>query len=63
MSCKGCGYVTCVCNVRVAHRKGCRFRRAAELTFELACEHGFQACPKCDPCDCGASAAATPGMT
>jgi hypothetical protein len=52
--CIVCGHVTCVCGLRLKHRKGCRFLRAAELSVELACDHGFQACPICDPCDCGA---------
>lgn len=62
MKCRGCGYVTCVCNVQIAHRPGCRYRRAALLTVELACEHGYQACPTCDPCTCGASKEATKGI-
>jgi hypothetical protein len=52
--CPGCGYVTCVCEIRTKHSDGCRFRRAASLSFELECEHGLQACPICDSCDCGA---------
>lgn len=45
--------VNCVCQVLQQHNPGCRFRVAAGLSFELACEHGFQACPICDPCTCG----------
>lgn len=43
---------SCTCEVTMLHRKGCRFRRAATLSVELACPHGFQACPECDPCRC-----------
>lgn len=49
-----CGYITCICWVFEKHEEGCRFRRAAALKVELACDHGFQACPECDPCTCGA---------
>lgn len=42
-----------VCDIRKEHKKRCRYRRAAELSVELACDHGAQACPTCDPCTCG----------
>ena len=55
VGCKGCGNLaTCICALRKKHAPTCRFRRAAELSFELACDHGLQACPECDPCTCGA---------
>lgn len=50
-----CGNLaTCTCQLEVKHKAHCRFLRAAKLSVELACKHGFQACPECDPCDCGA---------
>lgn len=53
-SCAKCGHLTgCVCTLKKEHKKGCLFRRAALLSVEVACPHGFQACPKCDPCRCG----------
>jgi hypothetical protein len=53
-SCAVCSNLaTCICSVRRKHSKECRFRRAAELSVEFECEHGLQACPECDPCDCG----------
>lgn len=53
--CLICGNLAnCTCSIAEKHAEGCRFRRAAELSVELACEHGFQACVICDPCDCGA---------
>ena len=53
-SCLKCGnLVSCTCKLRQEHKKGCRFLRAADLGIELGCPHGFQACPKCDPCSCG----------
>lgn len=54
--CVTCGMIKegCICATKKRHRKDCAFRRAAEMPVELACEHGFQACPKCDACDCGA---------
>lgn len=53
-SCDKCGHFHCICPVRERHKEDCRFRRAVELSVELACDHGFQVCPVCDPCDCGA---------
>ena len=52
--CPGCGSVTCYCEQKARHRGDCRYLRAARLSFELACDHGYQACPECDPCSCGA---------
>ena len=43
----------CICATIKKHKAGCLFLRAAKLSVEIACPHGFQACPKCDPCTCG----------
>lgn len=52
-----CGMgVTCVCELQLRHQPKCRFLLASQLSVELACEHGFQACPTCDPCTCGTGA-------
>lgn len=60
-ACPKCGnLVACTCTIAKKHKKGCRYRIAAELSFELACPHGLQACPKCDPCDCGSTAVTRP---
>lgn len=54
MYCETCkNLVCCVCNIDKTHKDNCLFRRAAVLSVELECEHGFQACPICDPCNCG----------
>lgn len=53
--CKICNnLVTCSCKISEKHKPDCKFRKAAELSVELACDHGFQACPVCDACTCGA---------
>src|SRR5262245_53527217 len=56
--CQVCGVIkeSCICDLKKKHKETCRFLRAARLSFELACDHGFQACPECDPCDCGVGA-------
>lgn len=55
VGCLKCGnLVACTCRIEQQHKKNCRYRRAACLSVELACDHGLQACPKCDPCTCGA---------
>jgi hypothetical protein len=47
---------SCVCDVIKQHKRTCRYRIAACLSFELACDHGLQGCPQCDPCTCGSTA-------
>jgi hypothetical protein len=53
--CSVCGNMSqCTCALSVKHKLGCRYLRAAILSVDLPCPHGFQACPICDPCTCGA---------
>lgn len=53
IGCPHCGNLcTCTCKIQREHSEGCRYRRAAQMSVELACDHGFQACPICDPCTC-----------
>jgi hypothetical protein len=52
-----CGLISCVCDVVAKHARNCRFRRAALCPVAFECdEHGFDVCPTCDPCTCGAEA-------
>ena len=52
-ACPDCGNLCgCTCQIERDHRPECRYRKAAMLSVELACDHGFQACPECDPCCC-----------
>lgn len=55
MFCEHCGHIleSCVCELVKEHKPDCRYRRAALLSVEIECEHGYQACPSCDPCSCG----------
>lgn len=34
------------------HRPGCLFREASLCSVGVQCEHGYDVCPKCDPCTC-----------
>jgi len=53
VGCALCGNLAaCICGLRERHDPSCRFLRAASLSIELECTHGYQACPECDPCDC-----------
>lgn len=53
MPCPVCGNLcSCTCELNKIHKKECRFRRAATISVEIPCDHGFQACPICDPCEC-----------
>jgi hypothetical protein len=57
-ACTRCGnLVHCTCLVKNRHAEDCRYAVAARCPVELACEHGFQACPICDACTCGHGAA------
>ena len=52
--CQKCGnFASFTCKIQTTHSKDCRYLRAATLSVELACGHGFQACTICDPCTCG----------
>jgi hypothetical protein len=37
---------------RAPHWPGCKWVRAVTCAVPIPCEHGFDACPQCDPCDC-----------
>lgn len=51
--CEKCGHLACVCDVIAAHPDPqCRFRVSATCAVPIECEHGFDACPTCDPCTC-----------
>lgn len=57
LGCAVCGnLVSCTCGIERTHAGDCRYARAARLSVEIACKHGFQACPICDPCTCGVGA-------
>lgn len=34
------------------HMPDCPLRRAIECTTPIECDHGYDVCPKCDPCTC-----------
>ena len=53
-ACGVCLYFDCVCEIRRQHRDGCKFRAAATCPVGIACEHGVDVCPTCDPCTCKA---------
>lgn len=52
--CPDCEYFACICNIRARHAQGCKFRTSATCAIPIACDHGFDVCPDCDPCTCGA---------
>ena len=39
-------------NLSAGHKKTCRFFLAEVCPGAIECEHGFDVCPKCDPCTC-----------
>jgi len=48
-----CGLISCVCEEARKHKPECRFRKALTCAVGISCdEHGYDVCPKCDPCDC-----------
>ncbi len=34
------------------HAKTCRFWLSIHGAVGIECEHGYDSCPKCDPCTC-----------
>lgn len=57
VGCDRCGMLACVCTIMRRHESNCKFLRAATCTVGIECEHGYDVCPKCDPCECGAGIA------
>lgn len=54
--CPKCGNIPCLCDVMRWHRAGCNYRLAALSPVGVECDHGYDVCPTCDPCDCVAPA-------
>lgn len=52
-ACPECHHFACICAVLAAHVASCTYRRAVTAVVGLACGHGFDVCPTCDPCTCG----------
>lgn len=52
----------CVCGVERRHKESCPFRRAVACPVAIECEHGYDVCPTCDPCTCGAGASLPPAV-
>lgn len=46
------GHIACVCNIKKRHNPNCKFLIAATGAIGIECKHGFDVCPKCDPCTC-----------
>lgn len=34
------------------HIAECKYRRACDCAIPIACTHGYDVCPQCDPCTC-----------
>ena len=54
--CTQCGHLSCVCDVLDSHAQDCPYRRAVTCAVAIECEHGYDVCPKCDPCTCNPGA-------
>lgn len=52
ITCKTCGFFSCVCAAAREHEEGCRYLGAMRCPVSIECQHGFDVCPKCDPCTC-----------
>jgi hypothetical protein len=56
--CVKCGFVAdnrtpCeVCKAKKNHTEECRYRISLECKVAIECKHGYDVCPKCDPCTC-----------
>ena len=47
-----CDLIQCVCAEARKHDASCRLRVAMTCAVPIACEHGYDVCPECDPCTC-----------
>ncbi len=47
-----CNFLACICTIEQLHDVKCKFRISATCAIAIECEHGFDVCPKCDPCTC-----------
>jgi hypothetical protein len=52
LNCRRCTRIACVCAVLAAHEEQCALRRATTGAVAIACDHGRDVCPLCDPCTC-----------
>jgi hypothetical protein len=50
--CQTCGHISCVCSIKKKHDAECKLLKAATSAVGIECEHGYDVCPKCDPCTC-----------
>lgn len=53
-ACPVCKHLACVCVVKRRHDEDCPFRISVTCAIPIECEHGYDTCPLCDPCNCGA---------
>lgn len=49
-----CGQIECVCRMVAGHSPDCRFSKSVLCPVAIECEHGYDVCPICDACNCGA---------
>jgi hypothetical protein len=47
-----CGFITCICKYKKEHHSSCLFLKAVSCSIGIECDHGYDVCPKCDPCTC-----------
>jgi hypothetical protein len=57
-----CGMISCVCHLTAGHAADCRYRKSLLCHIGVECEHGWDVCPICDPCTCGAELAGREGV-
>ncbi len=50
--CAKCGFLACVCQILLDHEPVCKYLIAACCPVGIACDHGRDVCPQCDPCTC-----------
>lgn len=50
-ACAKCDHFACICEVLKTHLRGYLYRLAV-CGIAIECEHGYDVCPKCDPCSC-----------
>lgn len=54
-ACPTCHHFACICATKAKHAEDCQYRRAVCCPVGIECDHGYDVCPTCDPCTCGAA--------
>lgn len=47
-----CEFIECICDEIKSHKPNCKYILSLSCAIPIECEHGYDVCHQCDPCDC-----------